>query len=129
MAGCYWLAFILYRVWIEKRSMSLMCLKNQNRFLHFTREFIYVWGLKPTKDQTPSTMRRLILFAFLASMGLASCKRDFACQCTYGDDYEEGKESFEYEDVKKEDAVDACNEKESSLQVTHDRANCELVEK
>lgn len=97
--------------------------------MHFEKNSFKFAGQSRFKNQNPSTMKRLFLFAFVASMGLASCKKDYTCECTYGGDNVDGDGTWEYKDVKESDAEDSCDEQESSLEDQYGEANCELNEK
>lgn len=46
-----------------------------------------------------------VFFAAVAVLALASCKKDYSCECTY----DSNKYTYELKDVKKSDAKDACN--------------------
>ncbi|MEX2596571.1 MAG: hypothetical protein WEC59_06525 [Salibacteraceae bacterium] len=51
-------------------------------------------------------MKKIVLFVFIASLGLSACKKDYACNCS------SGTESYTYEikDVKPKDADQACQQ-------------------
>lgn len=51
-------------------------------------------------------MKKVLAIAVLGVFGLASCKKDYTCTCTYdGETY-----TYQMNDVKKNDAKDACDQ-------------------
>lgn len=77
-------------------------------------------------------MKKLALgmAAFLA-LGLASCKKDYVCECTYDDGSgTTATSTANYSGVKKKDAEDSCDSAESSANSNGITGwNCTLKEK
>lgn len=46
-----------------------------------------------------------VLFAAVAVLALASCKKDYSCECEYNG----AKYTYQLKDVKKKDASSACD--------------------
>lgn len=69
-------------------------------------------------------MKKVILFAAASLFVLASCKKDYTCECTYKDGSGATQtDSFPYKNVKKKDAQDAC---ETLNTLGGSDYNCEL---
>lgn len=69
----------------------------------------------------------LFVFAIAAVGSLASCKKDYTCNCTYNDVFgDQQNESFDYDKQKKSDAEDACDTQETQFQRIDDEASCSL---
>lgn len=66
-------------------------------------------------------MKNLFIFAILFSAVtmLSSCKKDYTCDCG-----NEGK--FQFNDVKKKDAEDACKNAETGFKMLNASASCKL---
>jgi hypothetical protein len=62
-----------------------------------------------------------LLFAFAAAgiLALASCSKDYTCECSNGS-------SFPIENAKKSDAKDACKAYETTLNFTGAGVSCDL---
>ena len=53
---------------------------------------------------------------------VSSCRKDYTCVCT-----EDGfTKSFEYTDIKSDDAESACEDQEETFNKTGQNVNCEL---
>ncbi|MFD1553919.1 hypothetical protein DNU06_14055 [Putridiphycobacter roseus] len=50
-------------------------------------------------------MKKVILIAAVSMLALASCKKDYTCECTIDSEVY----TYELKDVKKSDAKDACD--------------------
>jgi len=53
-------------------------------------------------------MKRVILVAAVSLMALASCKKDYTCECTVTSNGSSATSSTVLENVSKSDAEDAC---------------------
>ena len=58
-------------------------------------------------------MKKLLVIAVIAIVGLASCKKDYNCSCTIL-----GQTTVsEFKDVSKDDAQQACDEADAAAQL------------
>lgn len=72
-------------------------------------------------------MKKAVLaLAALVTLGLASCKKDYTCECEYDNIGTTETESFTYNEKTKSDAVDMCSEKEEELNGTFTDVDCNI---
>ena len=65
------------------------------------------------------------LFAVVAMLSATACKKDYTCTCTW--DFGGAQEqSYEFTDVKKDDAESSCDAQETSLKLADPDASCSL---
>lgn len=72
-------------------------------------------------------MKKVFALAAMAMLVLASCKKDFTCECT-ADTNGNGSTTTEYDfiDQKKSDAEEGCEAQEQNLKQVDPNASCEL---
>lgn len=67
------------------------------------------------------------LFAIGFIFSMSSCKKDYTCECTFSPDGSTSTTmTFDYENVKKQDAEDVCATQESLYKLTDTAASCKL---
>jgi len=64
----------------------------------------------------------LFVFAIAAVGSLASCKKDYSCDCTVAGI----EQSAPIENAKKGDAEDTCDDIEANYKIADSEASCEL---
>lgn len=75
------------------------------------------------------TMKKFAFFfgvAFIASIALSSCKKDYTCDCTYTAGGQTVSAKSEFVGVKKKDAEEACDAYQATLSILGTGATCEL---
>ena len=65
-----------------------------------------------------------IVSAFVLTLGLTSCKKDYTCECTFT--APATSISIPYDKAKKSDAKDACSATETTYKIGDPGASCEL---
>lgn len=70
-------------------------------------------------------MKKVIAFAAVAMIALASCKKDYTCDCEITMNGETTDMSIPIKDAKKKDAQDACDAAETTY-ANGGSASCEL---
>lgn len=68
-------------------------------------------------------MKKMLFIGALSAVAvLSSCRKDYTCVCT-----EDGyTKSFEYTDIKNDDAKSACEEQEEIFNETGQNVKCDL---
>lgn len=67
-------------------------------------------------------MKKVLVLSAVAMIALASCKKDYTCECTTEINGETLTSASEIKDAKKSDAEDACNEADAASPMV----SCEL---
>lgn len=70
-------------------------------------------------------MKKVIAFAAVAMVALASCKKDYTCTCTYDLMGESMSVDAPLNDMKKKDAEEACDAADATYSM-YGGAACEL---
>ena len=63
-----------------------------------------------------------MILAAVAGFGLASCKKDYTCKCTLDGE----SQNYEYSNVKKADAEDACDTQQKQFSSAGINAACSI---
>ena len=72
------------------------------------------------------TFAILSLVAF-AAISLSSCKKDYTCECKYNNGIDANYSiNYEFKDVKKSDATDACDTWNSTIKIADPAGSCKL---
>lgn len=67
-------------------------------------------------------MKKIVAIAALGVFALSSCKKDYTCQCTSaGYSFDEP-----YTAIKKKDAEDKCEKKQTEIQTVNSSVTCSL---
>lgn len=67
-------------------------------------------------------MKKVFALAAMSVFVLSACKKDFTCECSASG----FSQSEVYKDVKKKDAEDKCDKKQSDLQVVNSSITCSV---
>lgn len=67
-------------------------------------------------------MKKVLVLSAVAMIALASCKKDYTCECTTEFNGQTATSTAEIKDAKKSDAEDACNQLDAASTAT----SCEL---
>jgi hypothetical protein len=68
-------------------------------------------------------MKKVLAVAALSVFGLASCKKDYTCKCTFTNG---SSLNIEYQKVKKGDAEDGCASAQTTYQAADAGAKCAI---
>lgn len=64
--------------------------------------------------------------AVLFTLGLTSCSKDFTCTCAYNDGTEDVTTTTKFEDTKKGDATEACDDADAVVKIIDANGTCSL---
>ncbi|MBX3163940.1 MAG: hypothetical protein KF900_05625 [Bacteroidetes bacterium] len=70
-------------------------------------------------------MKKIVMIAAVVALSMASCKKDYTCECS-GGSIPAGLAKIEYKKVKKKDAQSSCDALSSTYAIYGTGISCEL---